>query len=161
VIYRHSGDEKRPGLTLRIDVADGVPWVTEVAFTTTPGAAQIRPKEIKWGVVDLDRSIGYWLTELAYQRSDEEGVDWEKRLRPSAAERQAAAREVERGRRPTRLRKETPEFLREIAAAYKAAATPKHEHVGLALGMHPRNAQRWIEKARAAGLLPPSERARK
>lgn len=127
---------------------------------TTPGGAQIRAKEIKWGAVDLYRSIGYWLTEVAYQPG-EDGDDWVKRFPVSAAERRAIAQEVERGRRPTRLRKATPQFLREVAAAYQAAPTPKHEHVGLALGMHARNAQRWIDKARDAGFLPPSERAHK
>lgn len=160
VMYRHSGDAKRPGLTLRIDVIDGVPRITETTFTASAAGGQIRAKELKWGAVNLDRSVSYWLTELAYQPGDDEH-DWVKRYPVSAAERRAAAQEVERGRRPTRQRKATPQLLRQIAAAYKAAPTPKHEHVAKTFGMSPRNAQRYIDKAREAKLLPPSERVRK
>jgi hypothetical protein len=158
VIYHHSGDEKRAGLTLRIEVVDGIPEVTEMTFTKSADGGQIRPKEVKWGAVTLDRPVTYWLSELTYQRGDEEGHDWVKRYPVSPAERRAAVAEVKRGRRPTRQRKMTPKLLREIAAAYKAASTPKHEKVAEVFGVTPRTGQRYIEKAREAGLLPPARK---
>jgi hypothetical protein len=67
-------------------------------------------------------------------------------------------------RRTGRPRSVTPDFLREVAAVWLAAND--HGEPRAAVAHHfgdvpPSTAGRWITKARDAGLLPPSGRARK
>ena len=76
-----------------------------------------------------------------------------------AAERRHAMRTVERARRQTR-RRLTVGQLHKVAETYRAATPPKHEAIALAFDVSPRTAQRYIEKAREAGLLPPATRGK-
>ena len=158
VIYRHSGDEKQPALQIEIEVRNGVPVIAKVTFTASPeGTTGVRG--VKLGSRDVDQSVGYWLTEVTYEPDPDSAGDWVKRFPVSAAERRSAARAVERATRQTR-RRMSDEQLRRVAEIYQAADPPKHEAVARAFTVEPRTAQRYIEKAREAGFLPPSQRVK-
>jgi hypothetical protein len=161
VIYRHSGDKKQPALEIEIEVRKGIPVIAKVTFTAPPeGTTGVRG--VKLGTRDIDRSVSYWLAEVAYQpnKGGRPGHSWVKDYPVSAAERRAAARAVERATRQTR-RRMSDEELRRVAEMYQGADPPKHMAIAKAFIVTPRTAQRYIEKAREAGFLPPSERARK
>jgi hypothetical protein len=158
VLYRHSGNSNQPAYEIRLEVWDGVPVIAEVKVTAKrEQGVHIRAKDIKLAAVDLDSSIAYWLSEVAYQPEPTRPGRrrWKKGYPVSAAERRDATRAVERARRETR-RKMTNEHLRRVAETYKAASPAKHEAVARAFDVSPRTAQRYIEKARDAGLLPKS-----
>ena len=159
VTYRHSGNTTRPACEVRIEVWDGVPVVAEVNLAARrEEGAFIRAKDIKLGpAINLDGLIAGWLAEVAYRpapaRPGRRG--WERGWPGSATDRQATMRTIERARRQTR-RRLTKGQLRTVAETYKAANPPKHEAVALAFDVSDRTAQRYIEKAREAGLLPPT-----
>src|SRR5277367_3836752 len=144
VLYRHSGDKKQPGLQIRIEVRKGIPVIAEITFTAPPDSTT-GVRGVKLGARNIDQSVGYWLTEVTYQRSDEEGIDWEKHLRVDATERRAVARAVERATRQTR-RRMSDEDLRRVAETYQAADPPKHMAIAKAFTVTERTAQRYIEK---------------
>jgi hypothetical protein len=160
VIYRHSGNAKRPGIEVTIEMWDGVPSVAKVVHTARRhDGVRIRTKDINLGPgLSLDRLIAGWLAEVAYR--PEPAPPGRRRSSKgwpvSADERRHVMREVEQAQIRRRL---TIGQLRQVAKTYNAAEPPKHEDVAKAFGVSDRTAQRYIEKARAAGLLPPSERS--
>jgi hypothetical protein len=164
VVYRRSVGEDGPAYELRIEVLDGIPVLKDVRVTARPGG-QVRVKDVKLGIApDLDAVITYWLREVTYERGDTAGhpeADWVQRFPVSDTERRAATKAVEHARRRAR-RKISDNLLRKTAQAYEAATEPfKHKAVAKTFDVSDRTAQRYIEKARDAGFLPPSERARK
>jgi hypothetical protein len=162
VLYRHAGDEKQPAYEVKIEVWNGVPVCTEVKVLAKPeDRVPIRAKDIKLVAAELENSISCWLSELAfkpaYRRGGKRG--WERGWPVSAADRRAANKSVEAARRQTR-RKMTDDLLAKVAETYKASSPPKHEAIALAFDVKPRTAQRYIEKAREACLLPPTTRGK-
>ncbi len=158
VVYRHPGDTKRPACEVRIEVWDGVPVVAEVNLAARrEDGVLIRAKDIKLGPASLDDLVADWLAEVAHRHEPAPPGRrrWSKGYPGSAAERQAARQTIERARRQTR-RRLTIGQLRTVAETYAAANPPKHEAVARAFIVSPRTAQRYIEKAREAGLLPPT-----
>ncbi len=161
VVYRHPGDTTRPACEVRLEVWDGVPVVADVklAARREDGVA-IRPRDIKLGpAVNLEGRIAGWLAEVAYRPEPAPaGRRRSSKGSPvSDAERRHVARVVGRARRQTRRRLTTGQ-LRQVAEMYRTAIPPKHEAIALAFDVQPRQAQRYIEKAREAGLLPKSGR---
>jgi len=159
VIYRHPGDAKRPACEVRIEIWDGVPAVADVRLTARrEDRVQVRVKDIKLGPgLSLEDLIGDWLAEVAFRPEPAPSGRrrWSKGYPVPATERRHTKRTVERVRRETR-RRLTEQQLRQIAETYTAADPPKHEAIARAFGVSPRTAQRYIEKAREAGLLPPT-----
>lgn len=158
VVYRHSGDGKQSGLEIEITVRKGVPVTTRVTFfDPTEGTTGVRGAKL--GDREVDQLVGLLLPEVTYQ-PDPDDDGWMKRILVDATERRAAARTIERARRQTR-RRMSDEDLHRVAETYQAADPPKHMAIAKAFFVTPRTAQRYIEKAREADFLPPSERTRK
>jgi hypothetical protein len=161
VVHRRPAGGNQPAHEITITVKNGVPGVAEFRLIDE---AHIRGVEIKLGSVGLDRLVTDWLTKVTYQRGETAGhpdADWVKIYPDTETRRLASVRAIKQARRGTRRRRTTHEHLRKVAETYKAAPLPKHKKVALAFGVDPRTAQRYIEKARAAGLLPPSGKQRK
>lgn len=161
VLHRRRADSRGPAHEITIEVCDGIPTIAAVKLTAENGA-HIRGKDIKLSGAGLDRLVTDWLAKVTYQPGDTAGhpdYDWVQRYPVKVAERAAATRAA--ARRPTRRRRVTAELLRKVAETYKNADPPKHEAIAIAFEVEPRTAQRYIEKAREARLLPPSDRTRK
>jgi hypothetical protein len=157
VTYRHPGDTTRPACEVRIEVWDGVPAVAKVTQEARrEDGVQVRVRDIKLGPgLNLEDLIGDWLAEVAYRpvehpRPGRRG--WQRGYPVPDTERRHTKRTVERARR----RRLNAGQLRTVAEMYAAANPPKHEAIALAFDVSPRTAQRYIEKAREAELLPPT-----
>jgi hypothetical protein len=158
VTYRHSGDADQPAREVRVEIRNGIPICAELRLTANDEGAHVRAKDIKVVAAELERSISYWLSELAYVRNQKNTGYW-RASPPSATDRRVAQEAVERARRQTR-RKMSDELLARVADTVNAApeGSAKHETVAIAFSVSPRTAQRFIAKAREAGYLPAATR---
>jgi hypothetical protein len=158
VVYRHSGGKGQPALEVTLEVWNGVPVCTGVRMTAKPDdKIHIRAKDIKLVATQLENSIEYWMSYLAYEPVEPATPgrrQWQRRHSPSA--RSAALKTVRSARKEIR-RTVTDDLLRQTADTYNAVSSARTEAVARAFGVSPRTAQRYIEKAREAGLLPPTE----
>ncbi|WP_156737743.1 hypothetical protein [Mycobacterium sp. E735] len=153
VVYRHGGGEGQPALELTLEVWNGVPVCTSLSMTAKPdNNVHIRAKDIKLVATQLENSIEYWMSFLAYVREPAKPGrrGWKREHSPSA--RRAALGTVRTARREIR-RKMTDDLLRNVASTYKAVTSARTEAVARAFNVSHRTAQRYIEKAREAGLL--------
>jgi hypothetical protein len=147
VRYEHPGDHRRPAMFVDIAMIDGVPMVTEVRVLADIEAGRpIRAKDIRVGAVELGDVLNRWLSELAYRRSP---TGWWRYDRIPPDERRSAMTTIGSARR----RKMTPDVLKEVAELYRTAPMPRHEAIAAAFDVDPRTAQRYIQKARQAGLI--------
>jgi hypothetical protein len=156
VLYRHPGDKRRPALEVAIEVRDGIPIITAVRVDAEPDrGVHIRAKDIRIGMVALDSSLTYWLSELTYRRGAERPDGrrpWWRYDQVPPDERKAAIRTIRRARGQLR-RRMTDEMLARIAETYATATPPRHEAIAVVFDVSPRTAQRYIAHARQAGLI--------
>jgi hypothetical protein len=156
VAYQYPGSRTRPAMEVAIAVCDGIPTVTGVHVIADPDeGVYIRPTDIRVGAVELGSVLDGWLAELACRRGPT--GRWYRYDRLAPEERRVAQRTI-RQARGKRRRKLTPDLLKQVAELYETAPPPKHQAIALAFGVNPRTAQKYIERARAAGLLAPSTR---
>jgi hypothetical protein len=156
VAYQHPGSRTKPAMEVAIAVRDGIPAVTEVHVLADPDeGVHIRPTDIRVGAVELGSVLDSWLAELTYRRGPT--GRWYRYDRLSPDERKSAQHTIRQARGKLR-RRMTPDLLKQVAELYETAPPPKHEAIRLAFGVNPRTAQKYIERARAAGLLAPSTR---
>lgn len=156
VMYRNDAIEGEPGYKFRFEIWDGVPVCTEVTVTAKPGErVDIRPMHIKKVARRLEDDLHRRLAVLAFKPVDDPGVQakWVMERLVSAEASTEARKVVETARRTVR-RKMTPELLQSVADTYRAAPGPGAEAVAAAFDVQTRQAWRYINKARAAGLLP-------
>jgi hypothetical protein len=155
-VYRHPGGDGEPAFEVRIEVWDGVPVCTEVKVSAKPGdRTHVRAKDLKLVAFELENSIEYWLSELAFTRHGKTG--WKRGFPKEAAERQAARTSIRKARQQVR-RKMTDGHLQKVAETYRAGGPNKTEAVAVAFGVSPRTASRYVQRARDARLLPPATR---
>lgn len=156
VTYQHPGSRTRPALEVAIAVRDGIPAVAEVRVIADPDeGVHIRPTDVRVGALELGAVLDGWLAELTYRRGPT--GRWYRYDRLSPDERKSARHTIGQARGKLR-RRMTPELLKQVAELYGTAAPPKHQAIALTFGVNPRTAQKYIERARAEGLLAPSTR---
>jgi hypothetical protein len=154
VVYRHPGGKGQPGLELTLEVWNGVPICAGVRITAKPDdKVHIRAKDIKLVATQLENSIEYWMSYLAYEPDDhaKPGRRAWKRTHSLSA-RRAAVKTVRSARKEVR-RKMTDDLLQKVADTHNKVPTARIEAVARAFGVSHRTAQRYIENARKAGLL--------
>lgn len=160
VIYRHPGSKDQPALQLRLEIWNGVPVCAEVTLAAKQhDQIHVRAKDLKLVASQLENIIEYWMSYLAYMpaaaRPGRRG--WVRSSPQPLLQRKAAITSVRAARKEIR-RKMTDELLQKVADTHNSAAGARIEAVARAFGVSPRTAQRYIEKARDAGLLAPATR---
>jgi hypothetical protein len=155
VTYQSAGADGQPGYEFRFEIWEAVPVCTEVKLTAKPDErVHIRSKDVKAVARRLEDDLHRWLAFLAYERNPNgPGL-----VRRSGQARSADALKVVESARGTVRRKMTPEFLQSVADTYQAASGPGVEAVAAVFEVQTRQAWRYIEKAREAGLLERGER---
>ncbi|WP_343598894.1 hypothetical protein [Mycobacterium sp.] len=147
------GDHNTPDVALVIEVRQGVPACAEVRVIARDGAPEVRRTHLKaiplaeW--VDAAVAACSWIPARG-------GILYDG----FAADRAKARRNA------TRVRAGQPRasthHLQKVADIYREhLAEHPTEAVRRAFGYSPRTAARYVERARAAGLLPPTTRGKK
>jgi hypothetical protein len=146
------GDEGRPSTIARMVVQAGRPELVEVRLISRPGEPGIRQTDLRQIEVAamLDLLAGYAV------RIEDGTVTWGGPEEPAYA---AAAGALKQSRSARRI---TPEFLQSVADVYVAnidqnptQAVRRHYFVS------ERMASEYVQRARRAGLLPPTTPGRK
>jgi hypothetical protein len=156
VVYRHSGGEGQPGLEVTLEVWKGVPVCTEVKLSAKADEkVHVRAKDIKLVAAQLENLIEDWMSFAAYEPGGSAApgrAQWKRAWPPKEVERRAARQVVRSARKEVR-RKMTDDHLQTVADTYQAAGSARTEAVARAFAVSYRTAQRYIEKAREAGLI--------
>jgi hypothetical protein len=149
------GAQDQPALRMHLEVVDGVPQCRSLTIESRPGAREVRTVDVR--AVALEDWIEklYSLAATVIVESGPDGmttgvVSWdEKDLRRTA-------RTIQQARAVSR-RKITPSFLADVATVYRNHADERPvEAVQATFGGSYRTAAMYVQKARGAGLLPPT-----
>jgi hypothetical protein len=111
----------------------------------------IRAKDFKLLASQLENVIEDWMTYLACEPGDGPG-QWKRAFPDTPSARRSARKTVRTARKEVR-RKMTDEHLQKVADTYSAVNSARTEAVARAFGVSYRTAQRYIERAREAGVL--------
>lgn len=157
VTYEHDGADTQPALTIGLEIVDGVPWCTRVDLAGQPGASRVRAADLKETAGRLEELIESALTAAAFVRGNMFGkAGWVRTRSLSRPDtRQAALPDIRRARKRSN-HKLTDEMLRTVADVYRKGAPARTAAVASAFGVSERSAGRYIQSARAAGLLAPT-----
>jgi hypothetical protein len=157
VTYEHDGADTQPALRISVEIADGVPWCTRVELVGQPGASRVRAANLKETAARLEDLIESALTAAAFVRGKTPtGTGWVQRRSLSHPDtRQAALPDIRRARKRSN-HKLTDDMLRTVADVYRKGAPARTAAVASAFGVSQRSAGRYIQSARAAGLLAPT-----
>lgn len=145
IFVKVDADSSNPELTMKIEVRQGIPVYTEIALKAADAGAEIRNKDLK--NIYLDD----WLSQIvaAFSEPLEAATD--------ATDRHDAIKNIERVRQG-RSRK-SDEHLPRVAEVYRENFDGRPtDAVRRAFGVSPRTAARYVDAARQAGLLPPTQR---
>ena len=151
LVYLNRGRD-RPSVNLKMEVCDGVPRWTEVAFRARPDGAEIRNRDLSaLRLTDLLHDV----TALASSSVDQAG-----RSSKPAADR--LARKHVRDALAGSPRTMTAGHLRTVAKVYRDnIAEQPTQAVARAFDVPHRTAARWVARAREAGQLPPTRPGQK
>jgi hypothetical protein len=147
-----------PDSTVRVELRDGSPVVTELCWTSGPGQSDIKQKHLRnTDVAKLATDLvvsTIWRGEVPMGESVDAAA-----LRRSKA---TARRFVERQRLPRTRRVMTPEFLQEVARVYRENIDSKPtKAVGEMFNVQSRQASKYVDAARQRGYLPKTVRGQK
>lgn len=149
-----TGDASGPTTTARVEVHEGVPRVVAVGFVSRPGEGEVRQAHLREAQVEalLGLVAAFSLRIDDETNEIETGVDagGDVGIESLAAIRNSRAK-----------RRVTPEFLREVAEVYKANMAAPTRAVRERFFVGERMASKYVQQARAAGLLPPTSPGRK
>ncbi len=147
-------DATSPALELRLAVVDDVPQCREIRITSKEGGREVRTSDLR--AVQLER----WIEDLfASVAARVEHVDADAGIVSAVDEHDEkrvaeAARVVQRARAAAR-RSITPEMLEGVAQIYRKHVDGQPtDAVRRAFGVEYRTAAKYVQRARAAGLLP-------
>lgn len=142
------GDD--PAMRMTIEMVDGIPRCTLVEVTMRPGRRGVQSHDLR------DVRLDYWIEQLVSAASSRvifaaegvvsaffgDGREWEQEARKAVRAMQRSGR-----------RKVNSDHLKRVAAVYKEHGDKPVQAVTLAFGTSYRTAARWVQKARAEGLL--------
>jgi hypothetical protein len=159
-----------PDMRVRVEVRDGSPQIVELSWIARAGQREIRQKDLR--NVDLPQlagdlysgffqEVGPFPTGPDGSFPDDQQIDeWAAQVRKS---RTAARNFVDRQRRPREHRAINDDFLKSVAAVYRANIHKRApvEEVVKHFGVGYRTSSLYVEKARKRGFLPPTTRGKK
>jgi len=148
------GGPDEPDVQMIVEVRQGLPVCTAVGFTSRADGPEVRVRDLKSApIVDWTDEI---VAACSHLRMESGGI-----MQVAGPEARATARrEVARARvgRPA----VSSEYLEKVAKVYREHSDDRPTHaVQRAFGGSYRTAARNIERARAAGLLPPTTPGKK
>ena len=154
--YRHPGrDHYLPALQVDLEVVDGVPWCTEVCLSGVAGSQRVRPADLKEIMGRLEPLIDEMLGAAAFLANDR-GSGWVRGKGTAKTARPSIKRSRKRERR-----KITPGLLAQVAEIYvQTGSAGRTAAVAEAFRVTPRTAGRYIQLARAEGLLAPTTKGK-
>jgi hypothetical protein len=153
-----------PDLFARIEVRDGKPEVVRLEWSANQYQREIRQRDLR--AMEIGGLVEVLYAGLTFQADSVTGAaerglgSTEGGDHPPAF--YAAQRFIERQRRPEGYRSITPELLKAVAEVYShnvnGAPTAA---VAKAFNVKSRMASRYVDRARQAGLLPPTTQGKK
>jgi hypothetical protein len=153
------GDGHQPALHLRLEVVDGVPQCRELRIVSVPGGREVRP-------VDLG-AVREWVEELfaafaaRVVEDDADGVAAVVEV-PFGPSHDGAVSLLHDARKGQGARRITPALLAEVVEVYRAHVDERPTAaVAAAFGVAHRTAALYVQRAREAGLLPPTTRGKR
>lgn len=143
------GGPSQPDMEMKIEVREGMPECVEFTLRARPDGPEIRDKDL--GVV----RVAYWLEQIVAMCSMKQS---ETGLVTMGS--QTALSDI------TRIRTKRPQISREhlknVSEVYRQHFdTRPTEAVSRTFGVSHRTAARYVQKARAAGYLPDTDRGKK
>ena len=153
--YRHPGKDRQPAMQVDLEVVDGVPWCTQVLLLGEAGSRRVRPTDLKEITARLDYLADQMLSAAAFIANDQ-GSGWVRKSDTGRMARPTIRRARKRERRHI-----TPELLERVAEIYrKTGSAGRTAAVAEAFHVSERTAGRYIQTARAEGLLAATTRGR-
>jgi hypothetical protein len=153
-----------PDLLARIEVRNSRPEVVLVQWSANQHQREVRARDL--GALEVVGLLETLYGGLTYQLDPVTGATHRATGATEDGDHPpgfyAAKRFIEQQRRPEVYRNMTPEMLKTVAKVYidNVGDAPRVA-VARAVGISPRTASRYIDEARAKGLLPPTTRGRK
>ena len=145
------GADGQPRVDMTIDVINGVPRCSSLAFTHTEGGREIRQSDMRAVQVDewIEAFVGLVSAQVVEHKDGSlhfiyDGTEEEARGGMKAA------MEARKGSR----RRMTDRRMTQIADAYNAHETGGLEAVQRTFGVSKATAARYVRQAREAGLIP-------
>jgi hypothetical protein len=148
----------QPSLWLRLEVVNGVPQCRDLRITSVEGGRQVKG-------LDLDAvRLSNWVTDIYAKFA------WERQVMDDGSVRYAggvqtqselaARQQMSQARKGRGARRLTKEFLGQVANVYRDDTTGAPARaVERAFGVSQRTGSYYVQQARHAGLLPPTQRA--
>ena len=153
-----------PDNVARIEVRNGVPELVRLEWLSNPHQREIRQRDLR--SMEVDGFVTTLFAGLTRQRSPGSGIvgiatgATEDGDHPPAF--YAAQRFVGSLRRPEGYRSITPDLLKTVAEVYRRNIDrAPTQAVGKFFGVKSRMASIYVDRARQAGLLPPTTRGKK
>jgi len=156
------GDLDGPGWFTRIEIRDGAPCCTELRFTSPPGVREIRQidlRRVQLAALVEDFTAAWSLKVIRGEDGQVESMEipW-----IGTAAHGQARRAVQRARAVRGRRAITPEVLRTVAEVYREnLSSYPTKAVRETFGVSERMASEYVQRARRAGLLPPTVAGKK
>ena len=153
-------DDQQPTITARVEVRDGAPHVVDVRFESGPGQREVRQADLRAtqlaALVDL-------VAGFAFQVSDDrEGGGVVRVGLPDSDFYAESLASVMAARKGAGKRSLTPAFLARVAEIYRAnIADGPTRAVRATFMVSERTASDYVQRARRAGLLPPTTPGKK
>jgi hypothetical protein len=150
------GGTSEPDLSMKIEVRQGIPVWTEVTLRARPDGPEVRDKDLSH--VNLNGWIEQIVAACSYRYSGGAASGHEFWGRPADDQGELAnVRRVRSGR--TRV---SAERLRKVAEIYRDHFTERPtDSVARSFGVSHRTAARYVQQARSAGFLPPTDPGKK
>ena len=149
-----------PWLLGQIKVCDGTPRCVSLAFTSDQTGREIRQSDLR--DVGVNTLVIELMATFSTRVDQSDPLAALRRINDPGEAFSGARRFVERRRRGPGLRDITPELLERVAEVYRAnfdhAPT---EAVAKTFGVKSRMASTYVQRARAAGYLPPTKQGKK
>jgi hypothetical protein len=153
-------DDEQPTITARVEVRDGVPHVAAVRFESEPGQREVRQADLRATQVAALTNLA---AGFAYQVTDNPEGGGEVRFGvPDSDFYEESLAAVMAGRKGKGKRSLTPAFLARVAEIYRAnLADGPTRAVRATFMVSERTASDYVQRARRAGLLPPTTPGKK
>lgn len=146
----------------RVEVRDGVPQIVEFRLTSSPGQREVRQADLRavqlTALIDLVAGLSMQVTNytdrtggrvILVNPDDDENLN-------------AAVDSMKRARSGKAVRTITPQFLERVAEVYRTNVDGRPTRsVQDHFVVEPRTASEYVQRARRAGLLPPTSPGKK
>jgi hypothetical protein len=163
--FEFSPGPGNPTVSARVELRDGVPQCVALTFISGDTDREIRQSDLR--SIELNNLVIDLVAaqSLRIERSKANPNYVALHLsvgEPGGYPTTSARRFIERQRRGPGLREITPELLERVAEVYRANINhAPTEAVAKTFGVKSRMASTYVQRARAAGFLPPTKQGKK